>query len=403
MATANVLSAQSIASLIAQSLPPDASPQLKNPYDGVAIAVHAAMIAVGFRLIGLTEDDRLPQSDKPARTLPDNWNQHSPSSHSFKYAHGQSSMEFLIKINRMGNKAVVMGMGIGDDKTNSFDVKIDEYISPSSLPSSPTKDDLTPTSSNTTAAPERSSDDLPETSKAIRDKTIEIYISAGRLSDFGALTRINLIQKLLPSLYKPGYEETPSSSRNATDTSSRTNEGRPQRPGPEEQPSPARPHPLHDPLAMPPRRPGVAPGEFAPPGFEDEYDMTRPPRPYPPGTVGGGGYGIGHRDLYPQGLGPNDPFRNIGPGLGGPGGGMGGGMHPDFNDPLFTGQGRGGGAQDPFGYDAQAPPGARYDPVGPGGAPRGSGGGGRFPGGGMGGSGGRPHNPFGDFGGGDFI
>ncbi|PNS18649.1 hypothetical protein CAC42_5188 [Sphaceloma murrayae] len=395
MASANVLSAQSLASLIAQALPPDASPQLQNPYDAVAIATHSALTAVGFRLVGLGEDDRLPPSDTPQRTLPDEWNAQSPSSYSFRYAHSQSSMEFLIRINKMGKKAVVMGMGIGDDRTNSFDVKIDEYISPSSLPANPTKDDSTPTPSTTPASPQRSSSDIPETPKHIRQKITDIYISTGRLSDFGALTRLNLIQKLLPSLHKPGYEETPSSSASRTDTSTSTSNPSQARPPPDN-PTPARPQPLHDPLAMP-RRP-IAPGEMAPPGFEDEYDVTRPPRPYPPGTVGGGGYGIGHRDLYPQGLGPNDPFRNMGPGLGGPGGGMGGGMHPDFGDPLFTGQGRTGGGGE-FGYDPSAPPGARYDPIGPGGAPRGSGGGGGFPGG----RGGRPHNPFGGFGGGDFI
>jgi hypothetical protein len=52
-----------------------------------------------------------------------------------------------------------------------------------------------------------------------------------------------------------------------------------------------------------------------------------------------------------------------------------------------------------------APPGARYDPVGPGDPLRDNRGGPHFPrgGGGFGGPGGRPHNPFGGFGDGDFI
>lgn len=49
--------------------------------------------------------------------------------------------------------------------------------------------------------------------------------------------------------------------------------------------------------------------------------------------------------------------------------------------------------------DLRAPPGARYDPIGPGDGPPNIRGGPRFPGGGMGG----PPNPFGGFGGGDFI
>jgi len=107
---------------------------------------------------------------------------------------------------------------------------------------------------------------------------------------------------------------------------------------------------------------------------------------------------LGHDDLYPPGLGPNDPLRpHFGGGLPRPGG-MGGGMHPTFDDPMFGGQGGQGS------YDPMAPPGARYDPIGPGGAPRDNRGGPRFPGGGgIGGPGGRPHNPFGGFGDGDFI
>ncbi|GAM90192.1 hypothetical protein ANO11243_082330 [Dothideomycetidae sp. 11243] len=385
MATVNVLSAQWLSGIIAQSLPNDASPQLKTPYDAIAIAVHAALVAVGFRLVGLSEDERLsPSTSGSVPQLPSRWNIQSPANFSFVYAHSQSAMEYLVKVNRMGGKAVVLGMGIGDDKNITFDVKVDDYISASSLPASP----FAP-SERTTATESQAVEqvDIPQhVKRAIQD----IFISAGRLSDFAALTRQKLIQKLLPSLHKEGYEETQTSSTtNPASNAESTSTPRPSRPDPEA----ARPRqPLHDPLAMPPRRPQVPTGEFLPPGFEDEYDITRPPRPFGGPIGGGGGYGIGHRDLYPAGLGPNDPFRATGPGFGGPSGG--GGMHPTFDDPLFAGQ----GTRD--GFDPRAPPGARYDPTGPGGAPRGNGGGG-FPG--AGGMGGRPHNPFGGFGGGDFI
>ena len=55
----NVLSASSLSNYIASSLPKDASPQLKNSTDAVAIACHSGMLAVGFRLVGLGEDDRI--------------------------------------------------------------------------------------------------------------------------------------------------------------------------------------------------------------------------------------------------------------------------------------------------------------------------------------------------------
>ncbi len=294
-------------------------------------------------------------------------------------------MEYLVKVNRLGTKAVVFGIGLGDDKTASFDVPLQDYISDSSLPASPLNTD----------------NSIDEASQTLQ----QIFISPHRLADLGGLIRLNIISKLTPGLHKAGYED-PSASTTSTSTSSTTQPH--QQPTREPQPARPPPFPANDPLAIPrPPQPHHPPGEFLPPGFEDEYEVNRPPRGWPPvGGIGGGRHpaAIGDADLYPAGLGPNDPFRGtIGPGLPRPGLG-GGGMHPTFDDPLFGGRGGDGGG----GFDPQAPPGARYDPVGPGmgGAPRdgrhmgGRGGGGGFPGGGLGG---RPPNPFGGFGGGDFI
>ncbi|GAB7361656.1 hypothetical protein MBLNU230_g1706t1 [Neophaeotheca triangularis] len=372
----NVLSAASISQHMAISLPQSADPQLRNTYDAIALAAHATMLAVGFRLVGLNEDHRLEAQANATETpsLPAEWNA-SSGSYSFRYAHVQSSLDYVLKVNRMGNKAVVMGMGIGDDRTCQFDITIQDYTSPSNLP-------LTPRSEGS---------DVAEVAR----KLVDVFISAGRLSDFGSLMRINVVQKLVPSLHKEGYEETQTSQSNSASTNRRESHPRrdPERPERdplrEDRDPPARPHPLHDPLAQGPRRPMPEPM----PGFEDEFEAQRPLRG---GVPGAGGFPrIGDRDLYPQGLGPNDPMRGgVGPGLGPMGGMGGGGMHPTFDDPLFAGQGQRGG-----GYDPRAPPGARFDPTGPGmgggpglgGHPRGAG------------MGGRPPNPFGGFGDGDFI
>jgi len=59
----NPLGAGSLATLMAASLL-KADTQLKNPYEAVALAVHAGMIAVGFRLIGLGEDHRIGEFSK---------------------------------------------------------------------------------------------------------------------------------------------------------------------------------------------------------------------------------------------------------------------------------------------------------------------------------------------------
>lgn len=262
-------------------------------------------------------------------------------------------MQYLLKVSRLGNNAVVMALALGDDRTSSFDIPIKDYISESALPV-------------------LSSADLTASLK-------DVFISTSRLNDLIGLFKINVIQKLAPGLYKEGYEDPARAVREGREE--RQGE-RPQYDPLRDEPQPARPYPFNDPLAAAPRRPVP---DFAPPGFENEFEINQPPRGYVPGSGGRNPLNIGDRDLYPPGLGPNDPFR----GMMGPGGGGGGGMYPTFDDPLFGGP-RGGG------YDPQAPPGSRYDPVGPGGPPFGRG---RPPfGGGSGGFGG-----FGGGFGGDII
>lgn len=226
-------------------------------------------------------------------------------------------------------------------------------------------------------------------------------------TDLANLLKINIIQRLLPSLQKEGYEESdnPDDRAAAEDASAAARGGvrqpAPRMPDPLPQPAQPHPYPVADPLAAPPHRP-IPAGDFPPPDFEDEYEINAParrPLAYAPpaGLPGRSPFNIGHDDLNPPGLGPHDPLRGsfVGGGIGGGGlprpGGMGGGMHPTFDDPLFQdpgGQGRGGGG----GFDPQVPPGARWDPVGPGGAPRFGGNrpggrGGPFGGGGGGGGG----------------
>lgn len=236
-------------------------------------------------------------------------------------------MEYLVKVTRLGPKAVVLGMGVGDDKTNSFDVAIKDYISESSLPYK------RPSTGEGENAQER---------RKIRLQ--EVFISPGRVADLAALFKLKVIQRVIPGLHKETQTQP-----------SRTAGGRVDQPDPlraDYPPPPARPFPFNDPLAdLPPRRPHPV-GDFPPPGFEDEYEMNRPPRLVaPPGMGGRNPLDIGHDDLYPPGLGPHDPLRGTfipgGGGLPRPGGGGGGGMHPTFDDPLFGGRRGNEGGYDP--------------------------------------------------------
>ncbi|TLD38121.1 PI31 proteasome regulator [Venturia nashicola] len=359
---ANPLSAPSLAQTIAKSLPPDASPQLKTPIEAIALAVHAGMLNVGFTLKAFGEQKIESQATEP-QPLPSSWN--ASSSFDFRYSHPQSSMEYILKVHQMGSKVFIDGLAIGDDKRASFELVANDYISPGNLPATPVAGQVNDGSA----------------------KTIEnIFISSGRLSDLGSLLKVSIIQKLAPSLQKEGYEESQTESLREQQNS-RESQRPPHDPLRHDAP-PARPRPFGD-TGLEPRRP--FPDGLEPPGFEDEHDILRGPRGGMPG--GRNPLGIGHDDLYPPGMGPNDPFRpSFSPGLGGRGGG---GMHPTFDDPLFGGHGEEGIRGDP-----RAPGGARYDPVYPG-DPRG--GPGRFPGAGHRGPSGAPHNPFGGFGDGDFI
>ncbi|KAF1927865.1 uncharacterized protein M421DRAFT_64150 [Didymella exigua CBS 183.55] len=371
--TGNPLSAGSLSLFMATALPRGESSKLKNGTEAIALAVHAGMLAVGFRLVGVGEDERIEayaDAENP-NPLPATWN--ASSLYTFCYKHAQSAMDYHINVHKLGSKAAVSAIAIGDDRPKNFDVTTTEYLSDSMLPLSIPED--------------MSTEDAAK-------KLMDLFISSGRLNDLSAELKLKIIQKLAPSLQKAGFEDSgASNSQNgpAPDGNSTPRPANLPNPRQPQDPEPARPYPFNDPLAVP-RQPGRSLPEPMP-GFDDEYEVNGPQR----GGLRDGHYpvGIGHDDLYPQGLGPNDPLRpHLGGGLPGPGGGFGGGMHPTFDDPLFRGQGGQGG------YDPSAPPGARYDPVGPGGTPRDNRGGGpRFPGGGFGG----PPNPFGGFGGNDFI
>ncbi|KAM0509201.1 hypothetical protein ACHAQF_006850 [Verticillium nonalfalfae] len=322
------------------------------------------MSALKFRLLGFDEEKRIEEEIQlHAPRLPSSWNA-GFGSLSFVYAHKQTSMTDLINITRMGAKAEIRGLAVGHDIIHRFELTPRDYIESSKLPIRITlRED---------GSEDRS--DLP-------DKIKSAFKSEALIEELIERFKSSIVQKLVPKLQAEGYEETPDDrdARQNAEQEGRSQAGRePGRPfAGDRPPQPGHPYPLHDPLAgaHPPHRPLPA-GDFPPPGFEDEHEINRPPRGNPLGMPGRSPFNIGHDDLNPPGLGPHDPLRPsfIGGGLPRPGGG--GGMHPTFDDPLFGGQGGQGG------FDPQAPPGARWDPIGPsGGMPR--------PGGGRGG------NPFG--------
>lgn len=453
----NPLRAASLLQRMADALPThprgDTTSDLSSSHEALALFAHACMAALGFRLLGFDEDAPDEAGCRAlAPRLPARWNA-SFNTYSFVYAHAQSALRFVVRVDRLGAKAEIRGLAAGDDRIARLELVIRDFVSSAALPvrialvggdaaadarrrrssagnasrrgsggvGGGGEGDVE-ASNNTTES--TSSGEIEEDRSDLPQKLRDVMISEARVADLASLIKVQIVQKLLPSLQKEGYEEEASPDDRAAreDADETGRRGPPRQPpsggggGIPGLPQPARPYPFDDPLDPQPRNPTVPSGDFPPPGFEDPYDINRPPRGSAgvPQPLGGGGrtpFGnIGQDDLNPPPLGPRDPFHPggglAGPGLPRPGGGRG--MHPTFDDPLFGGGGGFGGIGGGDDLDdLQVPPGARYDPLGPGGLPRlggrggGRGGGGNWPfgGGGGGGSGGG----FGGFGGGDII
>lgn len=369
----------------------DTSSDLSSSYEAIALFAHACMVSLGFRLLGFHEGQRTESDCQSlAPRLPSRWNT-SFNSHSFLYAHNQSSMKFVIKVDRLGGQAELRGLGVGDERIYRLEITARDYVSASALPLRITI--RSPSPSSSADSDETAGASATEDRSDLAAKLDKVFTSREHMVRLASLLKSNIIQKLLPGLQKEGYEEhfDDQAAREDADRQGRANAGQPgssrdqrdpaRNPGPF--PSPAA---FRDPLAAPARRRSPPLGDFPPPGFEDEHEIYQPPHPYL--RPGQSPYGIGHDDLHPPGLGPHDPLRPSfigGGGLPRPGGD---GMYPTAGHPLF------GGPHTPNSqWDPQNPPGARYDdPTGGGGTgPRFGGG---RPGGNNGGFGG-----FGGFGG----
>ncbi|KAK7748516.1 hypothetical protein SLS62_008556 [Diatrype stigma] len=447
-AATNPLEPAALLQRMADALPThprgDTTSDLSSSHEALALFAHAVMAALGFRLLGFDEDAPDEAGCRAlAPRLPARWNA-SFNTYSFVYAHAQSALRFVVRVDRLGAKAEVRGLAAGDDRIARLEIVTRDFVSAAALPvrialvgaDARRRRSSAGTSSHGGGGEEEDAAELRNTAESTSSGEVEedrsdlprklrdVMISEARVADLASLIKVQIVQKLLPSLQKEGYEEEPSpeddraAREDADETARRGGRGGapPQPPAggiPGRLPQPARPYPFDDPLDPQPRHPTVPSGDFPPPGFEDPYDINRPPRGSGGAGVLGGGrtpFGnIGQDDLNPPPLGPRDPFHPgggvAGPGLPRPGGGRG--MYPTFDDPLFGGGGGLGGMGMGGGDDLddlQVPPGARYDPLGPGGVPRlggrgGRGGGGNWPFGGGGGGGGG----FGGFGGGDII
>ncbi|KAH6632357.1 PI31 proteasome regulator N-terminal-domain-containing protein [Chaetomium tenue] len=390
----------------------DTTSDMSATIDCIALLVHACMINLNFTFIGFNlNQDIKDECASHAPHLPPQWNT-SINSHTFVYTHDTSLVKFVLRISRLPTEIEIRGEATGDQHFVRFKIKPRDYLQTNGLPLRIT----------TTADGDEDRSDLVQKLKAI-------FVSEDRIQELASRFKVHLIQQLLATL--PESEDTDEELRRTAPSPEKKPVEPPARRGPQTRPpnsQPWRHHRQRDTdLTVPtspydlPRAPDLPPAfvpaadlppgfvptgpapDFPPPGFEDEYEVNQPP--HGPTTAdqrrgGRGGFGnLGHSDLYPAGMGPHDPIgrdwlgpfeigpegvrRPAPPGPGGGFGGGSGGMHPTFDDPIFGDRGGRGGGDDTFG--GQIPPGARWDPFGPGGHPRFGGGRGGGRGSGFGG------------------
>ncbi|KZO98005.1 hypothetical protein CALVIDRAFT_535602 [Calocera viscosa TUFC12733] len=295
------------------TLLPVGEPTIANPLSALTALIHTVLTGLSFRLQSHSDTPLSPPPESNA--LLADWAVHTPESHTLLYKHPRSSLTYLFKLVRLGDKALLHGRSLESPATASVEVTIADYTSASFW---------------------------PWEAKEGAQPLVHGFISSNRVADFASLVKVGLVAKLAPGLEKEGLETTSEQ----------------QQPPPQGGPSRPRQPPAQgpeQPYALPPRQP---------------YAGSRNP------------LSIGADDLLPPGFPPSNPFsppRLFDPNSGGM---FVGPQHPIFGDRGVGGVGELPGRGRRWGGDGwlpegAVPPGARFDPIGPGPLP-----GPRFPGGG---------------------
>lgn len=101
--SANILDPSAVVAALPNVLP-SSDKKLKSPHDGIVALVHAVLNLLLFRLIAV--DESSPASTTLNGVLPAGWNQHGPGHYTLRYRHEQSSLEFVIKVSKLGSRTV---------------------------------------------------------------------------------------------------------------------------------------------------------------------------------------------------------------------------------------------------------------------------------------------------------
>ena len=105
----NILDPAALTSQLVDLLPPS-NKRLASAHDGLAALVHTIFTALGFRLIAI--DDTSSAKTFQNNALPEDWNTSALSGHTLRYRHEQSSLEFLVKVVRLGQRTLINAIAL---------------------------------------------------------------------------------------------------------------------------------------------------------------------------------------------------------------------------------------------------------------------------------------------------
>ena len=108
--TTDILDPSAVLSKLPQLLPAE-SKALASPQDGVASLVHAAFTVLAFRLIAIDETST-SINQISSNVLPAGWNAGGPGHYTFKYRHDQSSLEFIVKLSKLGARTLINAIAL---------------------------------------------------------------------------------------------------------------------------------------------------------------------------------------------------------------------------------------------------------------------------------------------------
>lgn len=106
---ANILDPAALTSLLPTLLPPSKQ-ALPSSQAGLAVLLHTVLSALAFRLVGV--DDEKSTESYPNNVLPDVWDRFGPSNFTFRYKHEQSSLEFVVKASKLGDRTIFNAIAV---------------------------------------------------------------------------------------------------------------------------------------------------------------------------------------------------------------------------------------------------------------------------------------------------